>query len=185
MVRSIRSSTIFLEVGAADRLDEVERRRRPPSMRAVMNGWLISVVAADDSSIFAFLGGFLEPLSASGRCEGRCSPSALNCPREVDDAGVEVLTAEEGVAVGRLHLEHAVADLEDRNVEGAAAKIVDRDRSCRRPCRAVRRAPPRRLVDDAQTSRPGDLARVLGRLALRVVEVSGNGDHAWVTVSPR
>src|SRR3546814_6903981 len=45
-----------------------------------------------------------------------------------DDLGVEVLAAEESVAVGRLHLEHAVPDLQDRDVERAAAKVVDGDR---------------------------------------------------------
>ena len=61
----------------------------------------------------------------------------------VDDALVEVLAAEEGVAVGRLHLEHAVADLEHRDVERAAAQVVDRDRLVRAssPCR--RRGRPR------------------------------------------
>src|SRR3546814_15800982 len=47
----------------------------------------------------------------------------------VDDLLVEVLAAEEGVAVGRLHLEHAVADLEPGDVEGAAAEVEDRDRA--------------------------------------------------------
>src|SRR3546814_5432250 len=45
----------------------------------------------------------------------------------VDDPLVEVLAAEEGVAVGRLDLEHAVADLQHRDVEGAAAEVVDHD----------------------------------------------------------
>ena len=90
---------------------------------------------------------------------------------------VEVLAAEEGVAVGRLHLEHAVADLEDRNVEGAAAKVVDGDRLAVVLLEAIGERRRGRLVDDAQHFEAGDLAGVLGRLALRVVEVSGNGDH--------
>src|SRR6202048_3663972 len=40
---------------------------------------------------------------------------------------VEILTAEEGIAIGRFDLEHAVADLENRNVEGASAKVIDGD----------------------------------------------------------
>jgi hypothetical protein len=42
----------------------------------------------------------------------------------VEDPLVEVLAAQEGVAVGRLDLEDAVADLEDRDVEGAAAQVA-------------------------------------------------------------
>ena len=38
----------------------------------------------------------------------------------VDQTVVEVLAAEEGVAIGRQHFEHAIADLEDRDVERAA-----------------------------------------------------------------
>ena len=45
----------------------------------------------------------------------------------VDQANVEILAAQEGVAVGRLHFEDAVADLQDRDVERAAAQVVDRN----------------------------------------------------------
>ena len=95
----------------------------------------------------------------------------------IDDLGVEILAAEEGVAVGRLHLEHAVADLEHRDVERAAAEIVDRDRLAVLLVEAVGERRRGRLVDDAQDLEAGDLAGILGRLALGVVEVGGNGDH--------
>src|SRR3546814_10686651 len=44
-----------------------------------------------------------------------------------DDLRIEVLAAQERVAVGRFNLENAIADFQDRNVEGAAAKVIDRD----------------------------------------------------------
>src|SRR5207249_578990 len=46
----------------------------------------------------------------------------------VDDALIEIVAAEVRVAVGRLHLEDALADLEDRDVEGPATEVVDGDR---------------------------------------------------------
>ena len=61
----------------------------------------------------------------------------------VHDPLVEVLAAEEGVAIGRLHLEDAVADVEDRDVEGAAAEIVDGDLALASFFPVHRRALPR------------------------------------------
>ena len=98
----------------------------------------------------------------------------------VDQTHVEVFAAEEGVAIGRLHLEHAVADLEDRDVEGAAAEVVDRDGAGLGLVEAVGQRGRGRLVDDAQHFEAGDLAGVLGGLALGVVEVGGNGDDGLV-----
>src|SRR3981189_4008624 len=45
----------------------------------------------------------------------------------VHDPLVEILAAEESIAVGRFDLEYAVADLENRNVECASAQVVDGD----------------------------------------------------------
>ncbi len=81
------------------------------------------------------------------------------------------------VAVGRLHFEHAVADLQDGDVERAAAKVIDDDRAGVLLVEAVGERGRRRLVDDAQHVQAGNLAGVLGRLTLSVVEVGRNGDH--------
>ena len=81
-----------------------------------------------------------------------------------------------GVAVGGLDLEHAVADFEDGHVERAAAQIEDGDLLVLLLVEAVGERRGGRLVDDAQHFEPGDLAGVLGGLALGVVEISRDGD---------
>ena len=90
---------------------------------------------------------------------------------EVDHPQVEVLAAEEGVAVGREHLELALAvdlgDLDDRDVESAATEIVDRDLAvATRLVEAIGQRSRGRLVDDALDVESGDATGVLGRLAL-------------------
>src|SRR3989442_1609538 len=94
----------------------------------------------------------------------------------VHHALVEIVAAQVRVAVGGLDLEHALADLEHRDVEGAAAQVVDGDRLVLLLVEAVGEGGRRRLVDDAQHLEAGDLAGVLGRLPLGVVEVGGHGD---------
>ena len=61
----------------------------------------------------------------------------------VDDALVEVVAAEVRVAVGRLDLEDALPQLEDRDVEGAATKVVDGDLLVAPSCPGRRRGPRR------------------------------------------
>ena len=147
-------------------------------MRAVMNGWLISVVCRRRQLDLGLFGGFLEPLQRQPVGAQVDAFLGLELVGQIfDDLGVEILAAEEGVAVGRLHLEHAVADLQDRDVERAAAKVIDRDRLAVLLLEAIGERRRGRLVDDAQHFEARDLAGVLGRLALRVVEVGGDGDH--------
>src|ERR1700731_4233868 len=68
----------------------------------------------------------------------------------LDKADIEILAAQEGVAVGRFHLEYAIADFEDGDVEGAAAEIVDRDDSRALFVEAIGERRSGRLVDDAE-----------------------------------
>ena len=95
---------------------------------------------------------------------------------------IDVVTAQMRVAVGRQHLEHAVLDTQDRDVERAAAKIVDRDGAVVPLVEAVRQRCRCRLIDDAEDLRAGDAPRVPRRGALGVVEVRGHGDHRPIDV---
>ncbi|EIM04174.1 putative NAD-specific glutamate dehydrogenase [Rhodanobacter denitrificans] len=102
----------------------------------------------------------------------------------VDDAHVEVLAAEESVAVGGQHFELLLAvdfgDLDDRHVEGAAAEVVHRDLAVAALLvQAIGQRGRGRLVDDALHVEASDLARILGRLALAVVEVGRHRDHRF------
>ena len=45
----------------------------------------------------------------------------------LQDGLVEVVATKEGVAIGGLDLEHAVAHLKDGDVKSAAAEVKDRD----------------------------------------------------------
>jgi hypothetical protein len=98
---------------------------------------------------------------------------------------VPVVAAEVRVAVGAEHLEDAVADVEDRDVEGAAAEVEDRDLLVLLALvQAVGERGRGRLVDDALDLEARDLAGVLGRLALGVVEVGRHGDDRLLTSRP-
>ena len=95
---------------------------------------------------------------------------------QVEDAIVEIIAAEKGVAAGREDLEDVLSDLEDRDVEGATAEVVDRDALVQAHAEAIGEGRGGRLVQDAHDFEAGDAARVLGRLALVVVEVGRHGD---------
>ena len=107
----------------------------------------------------------------------RAAPPGSSASSSVGEPRVEVVAAEPRVAVGRQHLEDAAAELQDRDVEGAAAEVVDGDDALGALVEAVGERGGRRLVHQAQHLETGEPAGVLRRLALAVVEVGGHGDH--------
>ena len=92
------------------------------------------------------------------------------------DALVEVIAAQAVVAGGGQHLDHAVVDLQDGHIKGAAAQVVDHDLLCLLFIHTVGQCGGGGLVDDTLHVQAGDLAGVLGGLTLAVGEVRGHGN---------
>jgi hypothetical protein len=92
----------------------------------------------------------------------------------------EVVAAQVGVAVGGLDLDHPLADLEHRDVEGTATEVIDDDGLVLLLVETISQRSRRRLVDDARHLETRDLPGVFGRLALRVVEVGRHCDDSLV-----
>src|SRR2546423_292106 len=45
----------------------------------------------------------------------------------IHDARVPIVTAEVSIAIGRFYFENAVTNFQNRNIEGATAKVIDSD----------------------------------------------------------
>ena len=157
-----------------------------PDASAVTYGRLMSVCARVRQFDLRLLGRFLQALQREHVLAEVDSLLLFELGNDVvDDALVEVLATEEGVAIGRQHLELLLAvhvgDFDDRHVEGAATQVVDGDLAvtllvlvqtegeCSRG----------RLVDDALDVEAGDATRILRGLALGIVEVGRHGDHRF------
>jgi hypothetical protein len=132
------------------------------------------------------LGGFLQALE---RHRVLAQVDALGLlelvGQPVDQALVEVVAAQVGVAVGRAHLEHAVADLEDRDVERAAAQVVDRDLLVRLLVETVGQRGRGRLVDDALDVEAAMRPASFVAWRCESLKYAGTVMTASVTFSPR
>ena len=104
----------------------------------------------------------------------------------VDDPAVEVVAAQMGVARGRPDLDDPVADVEDADVEGAAAEVEDEDGlvapSC--PCPYARAAAVGSLMI-RRTSSPAILPASLVAWRCASLKYAGTVITASVTRSPR
>ena len=83
-----------------------------------------------------------------------------------------------GVAVGRKHLEHAVAKRQHGHIEGATAEVEDQHGliALVLAVDAVCECSSGRFVDDPQNLKPGDGASFFGSGALRIIEVRGHSN---------
>ncbi len=90
----------------------------------------------------------------------------------------EVLAAEPRVPGGRLDLDHPLDQLQDGDVERAAAQVEHHGGQLAVALvEAIGEGGGGGLVDDPVHPQAGDLRRGAGGLALRFVEVGGHGDH--------
>jgi len=94
----------------------------------------------------------------------------------VDQAQIEIFSAQVRVAVGGFDFEHSVAEFEDRNVESTSAQIEYGDFFIRFLIEPVGQGGRGRLVDDAQDVQTGDFASILGGLALAVAKIGRDGN---------
>ena len=90
---------------------------------------------------------------------------------------IEIVAAEVGIAVCCLDLEHAFAEFEDGDIECAAAKVEDENSLVLILIQTVGERRRGGFVDDAQDFETCDLARVLRRLTLTVVEIRGHRNN--------
>ena len=145
-----------------------------------MNGRLMSVDIVLDSSILAFSAASFRRWSAIGSLERSMPWSRLNSPT------IQSMTRWSKSSPPRCVSPFVdftsncatfdVVQLEDGDVVRAAAEVEDGDLFVFLLIETVRERCRGRLVDDAQDFEAGDLAGVLGRLSLRVVEIRGHGD---------
>ena len=93
------------------------------------------------------------------------------CGEVFDQPHVKIFTAEEGVTVGGQHLKLVFAidfgNLDDGDIESTATEVVNRDSVITLGLvHTVGQCSCRRLVDNTLHLKPGDLAGILGGLAL-------------------
>ncbi len=100
--------------------------------------------------------------------------------QEIDYAVVDIFTTQMGVAVSRLHLKHAIADLKDRDIEGTSSEVEHRHLLFLLPVKTVRQCRGSGLVDDPLYIKASNLTCILRGLPLRVVEVCRHGDHGLI-----
>jgi hypothetical protein len=94
-----------------------------------------------------------------------------------NQALVQVIAAQAGVAVGGQDLKDAAVEFENGKIEGAAAQVINGDFGfLPQFVQTVGQRGGGRLVDDALDGEAGQFAGLFGGVALGVVEIGGHGD---------
>ncbi len=90
---------------------------------------------------------------------------------------IEIVAAELGVAARRQHLKHALLQAQQREIEGAAAKIVDGIETFGGAIQPVGQSRRCRFVDKAQHFQPGGACSIASRRTGGIVEIGRHRDH--------
>ncbi len=128
--------------------------------------------------LLGVLGGLLQTLQGHGVLTQVDTVLLLELiGHPIDDALIPVVAAQVVVARGGQNLKHAVGEVEDGDVEGAAAQVEDQNALVGALLvQAIGQSSSGRLVDDTLDVEAGDLTGILGGLTLGVVEVGRDGD---------
>ena len=164
----------LLKLGAVQRVVEVQRAALVHGDEGQVDGGLLG----GGELLLGVLGSLLQTLQGHGVLAEVNAVLLLELVgHPVHDALVPVVAAEVVVAVGGQDLDDAVSEVEQGDVEGAAAQVEDEDLLVLvLLVKAVGQGCGGGLVDDALDIEASNLAGVLGGLALGVVEVGRDGD---------
>lgn len=96
----------------------------------------------------------------------------------VHDAVVEIFTSQMGVSGGCEHFEYATFDGEQRNVKGSSTEIVYKNsRLGSILIETIGEGGGGGFIQDPQNIKTGNCTSVLGRSALGIVEIYGQGKY--------
>ena len=134
---------------------------------------------------FGFFGSFFQTLH--GQVVARQINATVRLElvyQVVDQRQVKVFAAQEGITVGGQHFKLGFAvdigNFDDRDIEGAATQVVDRDGFVAAGfVHTVGQCGSGRLVNNALNVQTGNAAGVFGRLTLAVVEVGRYGNDRF------
>ena len=127
-----------------------------------------------------FFRGFFQPLHGhfvTGQVNTGFRLKSLHQP--VDNSLVKIVAAQAVIAVSGQHFLHAVAHLNDRHIEGAAAQVVYHNLLILFFIHAISQRRRSRLIDNPFYIQARNLARVLCSLTLRIGEVGRYGDDRF------
>merc|ERR1719422_2526138 len=101
------------------------------------------------------------------------------------DTLIEILSSQMRVSVGRHHLEDAIVDRQQRDIEGATTEVVHQNILLSLLVKTVSNGCSRRFIDDTQNVEPRNNTSVFGGLPLLIVEVSWDSDHCMLHLLPQ
>ena len=116
-----------------------------------------------------------------GPVERRCLGQPVGVPglghEPIQQGPVIVIAPQSRIASGGHHLEHALGQLENGHIEGAATQIEHGIGALAGIVQPIGDGGSGGLVDQAHDMDAGHFSRILGGLALGIVKVGGHGDH--------